>query len=317
MNSLDAYRTVRAFILSLVSFGLSISASGDVGAAAASDAAETSFCKQRVLRDYEAPLRSLPAAEPPPRVLPFGPAGLDLVNRPHPRPPGFSEIDPLAPGKELAHLRKHSAYKLRSSSADELTLNWTVKVTISRVEADGAPSLLLSATTTGVASLGPYSSVMIREEGPPEIGTVRVDIAFLDDEQNLLGSYFEYLQVVPYRVESRLRLKAHVVPAGGALRFRLENLGTTKVQSGGHRLQRHERNGWEEVPQAEAFAASRGFLSPGRAGRCERIWIPESADPGLYRIQKRVNFRRRIAGKVRLVGERVTKTFKVTDPAAR
>jgi hypothetical protein len=277
---------------------------------------ETSFCKQRVLRDYEAPLRSLPAAEPPPRVLPFGPAGLEVSDLPSRRHPLFSGIDPFAPGKRLAYRRTPPSLVLRNSGADELALNWKVTVMVSWAGADGEPSSLLSATTTDVASLGPGSSLLVLGEGAPEIGTVRVDIAFFDDGQNLLGSYFEYLQVVPYRVENRLRLKTRAVPAGGVLRFRLENLGTTKVQMGGYRVQRYETNGWQEVPRAETFASSREVLSPGHASECGRSRIPEGAEPGLYRLQVRTFSLRRRGGHVRPLGRYSAETFKVTDATA-
>jgi hypothetical protein len=314
MKSRGEYRSAPVLVLTLIAFGLSMSLLVDEGAAGTSDAAETSFCRERALRDYEAPLRGLPAAEPIPWVLPFGPATIKVRHSPIPRRSGFPELESFARGKRLAYPRERPEFSLYNSSGDELKLNWKIKVTISRAGAEGAPASFLSATTMAIASLGPRSSALVRGEGSPALGTVRVDYAFLDHEEAVMGSFFEYVQVVPFKVEARVRLRPRAVPAGGVLRFRLENLGTTEVRSGGYRLQRYEANGWQEAPHQHARPVTRRRLSPGHAGNCQWIGIPKSAEPGLYRLQVRpFSLHRR----VHPLGRYVTKTFKVTGTAAR
>lgn len=278
-----------------------------------------SFCGSPVARDYEAPLRSLPAAQPVPWVLPFGPSEI-RTRGPSLRRGGLAGLGGHLPGKRLVYRGASLGVLLWNPNDTELTLNWRIKARVASVRADGAPSVSLSEGVADVAVLRPNGSLAVPEIRPPAMGTLRMDITFLDAEETVLGSFFEYLQIVPFKVDPRLRLKTRVVPPGGELLVRLVNWGTTQISSpGAYRLQRYERNRWQDVP-VEDLPASGPALAPGAAGRCQRMPIQDKAEPGLYRIQTRVRSLRRRQGKVRRAPIYVSKTFRVTGglgPAQR
>jgi hypothetical protein len=274
-----------------------------------------SFCGSPVLRDYEEPLRRLPGAEPLPQIFPFGPPGLELWNPVGIREfAGFKMSSPL-PGKRFAYMGDRRPLSLRNRNQEELKLQWTIKVSVSRVSADGSVSVV-SEVSNEVESLPPYARgvVNVLEEELPGRGTFRIDFSFWDSQQRMLGSYFEFARVVPRVVRARVRLAPHLVQAGKQLVIRWENLGTMNVvPSGVYRLQRYHEGGWRTILEREnRYGGGYKFLSAGHASGCQRLRIPMSADPGLYRIVGRLSSLRKIRGKVRPFRQDMSATFRVT-----
>lgn len=277
----------------------------------------SSFCGSPIVRDYEGPLRDLPDAEPLPSMLPFGPSGLrtSWFVTLKPAIAATSVADPL-PGKELRYLGDLTGFPLRNDSDLEMTLNWKIRMSISRVGVDGEPSSLISERTTDVGALRPRESFWVLDF-LREMGTVRIDLLFFDAEGDLLGGYFEYARVVPFRPRARLRLSRHAMPPGGKFALRVENLGTTEVNYGlPYRLQVYKDDRWQQAPQRENFFAPRHGLRPGRASHCQHVRISKQAEPGLYRISKKVGSWERRQGKKVFLFKHVTETFRVTSPPA-
>jgi hypothetical protein len=123
-----------------------------------------------------------------------------------------------------------------------------------------------------------------------EPGSYRIDSTFSDAAGNLLGSYFEYIQVVPDFLKVRLGMSRRVVSPGGTFKVRLENLGTREVSYGEpYILERYHRKRWQRVPQKENFFAIKHNLLAGQAGKCQAVHLFKDAVPGRYRIRKRVS----------------------------
>jgi len=272
-----------------------------------------SFCGSPIVRDYERPLRYLPEAKPLPLILPFGPSGLRTSSFYAPKPAlaTTSATESLS-GKRLEHLGDLTGFPLQNQSDLEMTLNWKIRMIISRVGVDGEPSSAISERTNDIGILRPSESLWVLEK-LQEVGTVRIDMFFFDGEENLRGSYFEYAHVVPYRAMARLRLTRRSVSPGGEFKLRVENLGTTEVKYGeAYRLQIYKDRRWQQAPQREKFFAPRYTLRPGRSSRCQRVGVFKGAEPGLYRIAKKVGSWERRRGKTIFLSRDVTETFRVT-----
>jgi len=94
-------------------------------------------------------------------------------------------------------------------------------------------------------------------------------------------------QSSPFRV--RLSTSAAVVAPRGKLKIRVENLGREHVAYGlAYRLARFRKGVWINLPTGPFFAP-RKTLASGRAGECQVIHIGPDAQPGRYRIVKRIS----------------------------
>jgi hypothetical protein len=145
-----------------------------------------------------------------------------------------------------------------------------------------------------------------------EAGSYRLDVVFLDEAGTLLGSYFEYIQVLPRTLDVRLKLSRRAVSSGGTLKIRVENFGTHEVRYGdAYTLQQYRDGRWQPAPQQERFFTDLHVLGAGRAGRCQVVRILKRAEPGLYRIQKEFKFEAIKRGVIRDRYATFSKTFRV------
>lgn len=241
-------------------------------------ASPASFCSSSIARDYERPLQGLPAANPLPESLLFG-------------PPAVKATVPRSPGERLIFQGAEPGFQIANQGWPAVELNWVIRVRVSRPDAFGSAAIPVSETVMTVGSLGPRELLPIGGEPIAELGTFRVDLVFLDQGGNVLGEYFEYIQVVPFKVRARMRPERRVVAPGRRLRLRVENLGTASVGvEEGYQLQRFEDGRWERAPQQENFFAVLRILRLGQA-HCQSIRIFRSAKPGFYRIRKSIHLR--------------------------
>jgi hypothetical protein len=182
-------------------------------------------------------------------------------------------------------------------------LNWTVKLLVSRIGPDGSAAESIAEASAQVGRLG-LSSVPV--DGPllTTPGSYRIDSTFSDANGNLLGSYFEYIQVVPDVLKVRLGISRRSVSPGGAFKIRMENLGTRHVSYGApYVLERYFRKHWRRVPQKENFFAVKYGLLAGQVGGCQTVHLFKDAVPGRYRIRKRVSSGFRKALRTRFLDE--------------
>jgi hypothetical protein len=251
-----------------------------------------SFCGVPVVRDYEKRLRRLPSGEPLPEILPFGPPQL----RAFATRPG---------GSRFVYRGEGPRFRIENTQGGgDLELNWTIGIRVSRPDELGLPAGVLSETTTGIVVMRGYGTFPF--EGAPlfERGPYRIDIGFSDQSGNVLGSYFEYVEVVPQALRTRLRLSRRVVGPGGVLRFRLENLGTQEIGYGhSYGLQRFREGRWTPVPSRQKFFVDRRTLPAGRASACQNVRIRRELEPGHYRILKAFSYGFKRALKVQFLAE--------------
>lgn len=221
-----------------------------------------------------------------PKTLPFAPPGVEA--RVGPR---FGDASRL--------LFQGSTPGLILKGPDSTELEWTIEVLISFPGADGSPGWVVSESQTRVDSISGRPTVVVGS--PLSAGTYRVDFKFFDRNGASLGSYFEYVQVVPISLKPRLGLSRKSVSPGESLQLRVENLGTRTVDYGlPYELQRYEDGRWRPAPQTEKFFAPKMTLAAGHVGNCQGVPIFKGAKPGIYRIRKRIQYflQRAIKGKV-------------------
>jgi hypothetical protein len=236
--------------------------------------AEASFCGSSVARDFEAPLRSLPPENPLPKQLPFA--------------PGIEASLGLRWGDDGRLLNSSQPFSLELRSETNVDLNWTVKMQVSHPSQDGSAGALVSLLSAGVSTVSAGVPVDLFQQALSP-GTFRIEVDFFDAEGSLLGSYFEYVQVVPQTLKARIAVDRQVVAPGERLRVKIENLGTEPIGYGYfYALQRYDHGRWRQAPQVDHFYASLSNLPAGRAGRCQTVPIFETAEPGRYRILKKI-----------------------------
>jgi hypothetical protein len=246
---------------------------GALWAAPSADA--NAFCEPRIVRDYEAPLRALPPASPVPSSLPFA-------------PPGLQATPFRSTGQGLLYRGVRPSLNLWNEGAP-IELSWIVKLLVSRPAADGSVGEVVSETTGWVGEVG-RSNALVARKALAELGTYRVDTSFESQSGEVLGSYFEYVRVVPLTRHVRLSLNRQVVSPGGSFKVRVENVGTGQVSFGlPYVLERRHEGRWLPAPQRRRFFMPRIHLGAGIAGECEVVRVFAWADPGRYRIRKRVS----------------------------
>jgi hypothetical protein len=274
-----------------------------------SKASTAPFCSSPIVRDYEARLRDLPADEPVPADLPFGPSEV-LVRRATPWP----EFTPYGGHHDrLRYWKTASGFRLANQSSGEVQLGWRVQIGVFRIDASGAS--LVTDLTTEISGLPPHGSEWVSEPRLSELGSFRIDTRFLDGDGNLLRTYSQYVQVVQDWTKYAIRFKDRQVPAGATLDVRLENLGTGSIRYGGNLIVQHyQDHDWREVPAwAMQFTPSR-YLPPGQTTHCQRVRVPMAAGPGLYRLGKRASAIYNRDGKRRILVKPVFAAFRVVEP---
>ena len=267
---------------------------GSLSAVFPGDAA--SFCGSRVVRDYEAPLRALPPANPVPSLLPFGPPGLEATS--------FRST-----GDGLLYRGARPTLLMRSEGG-RIELNWGGKFLVSRPAADGSIGKVVSERVSRIKEVDSVVSASLFAGGLTQLGSYRIDTLFESQSGEVLGRYFEYVQVVPLIERVRLALSRRVVPPGGRFKVRLENLGTQVMSYGfPYALERHHGGRWRPVPQERAFFMPGLHLQAGEASACQGVRLSAEAEPGLYRIRKLVSVAPIRSESKRAPEKAISKTF--------
>jgi hypothetical protein len=236
------------------------------------------FCASPAPRDYSAPLDRLPRIRriPDSGQLPFGPRHLSFY-------PTYLYAPVIVGGGSFGY-----------SFFDEdfsrtLRLDWTLRAQLFRIDGKGRPVEEIDHRQIEVGKVEDAYPVDLRLELPPQPGNYRVDVEFLDSDGRLLGKLGEYLRVVRPWTKARLGISGRHFNAGDVVRTRIENIGTTVVNSGAfYAVQRRTAGAWRNVPGVtpEVWPLYASIIGPGGTGECGGFRIPADLPPGRYRVLK-------------------------------
>jgi len=242
---------------------------------ALASAGEPSWCAHRVVHDYLAPVRQMKPIRRVPRSgrLPFGPSSLRLVNR----------TGPLMVGSGTF------GYELSTEAAQPLHVDWAILTRISSISHSGHIKRTLITKKSYVRAVRNDSNLRFMFHLPNKPALYRYDIEF-QGRSGKLGSYSEYLRVVPRRAAARIRLSSPTYRAGSEVWFRLENVGTAAISFGElFSIERYNGSAWEKDAATPVGAPAVAIeLAGGVAYRCKRVTLPQDGSPGLYRLSQKV-----------------------------
>jgi hypothetical protein len=239
-----------------------------------------SFCRERFVRDYEAPLRGMPRQHPPPEgELPFGPRNF-----------GIHRIDrtPLA----LEGSRFGYRFGGKNERSRVLNLNWRASATARAVDAHGRVKRTIGSRRWRVHRVKDLEPLEIAFPADHP-GFFRVDlrIATLDGRRHV--AYRDYFRVLRRSNEVAIRVSAESVRPGESVWGLLENRGAGQLSTRGYLdLERVEQGAWVPVPlppSPESVMGIHWLIGPGEVGRCQRFDVPADAAPGLYRFSVPAN----------------------------
>lgn len=266
-----------AFVVCMITSAAVVSPSGATAPDGSGGVGQHSFCDpDRQARDFGF------AALLPVHELDESTSGRELG---HPHVTvygGLQEVRPVTrPGKVGFHF-------FETGSPDPVFVHWTVTETLWAVDAHGE-----HAVEVGHAGLVVDPINLQHEPGPTigiappaRLGFYRYDLRIIQRGETI-GTYSAYLKLVRPSSRARLLLGHRIVPAGGRIPWRLENLGSEQVDYGEEfKVERKQGGAWTHV---------RGFgegvwslvtliLEPGATGGCETQRLPWSLPPGRYRI---------------------------------
>ena len=178
-----------------------------------------------------------------------------------------------------------------SNYTGTVRLNWTVTAQMWSVGGKGNPIEQVGEARLFIGRLNAAHQPHISIDTPSENGFYRFDIQFTAESGALLGSYSEYLKVVPPYWKVRLGLSGSTFKPGERVLSRVENLGTETVSYGeSFSVQRLEGGQWMRAPELTRgpWLMWLGIAGAGRSGRCSSLYLPEDVAPGQYRISKSV-----------------------------
>lgn len=240
------------------------------------------YCGDATVRDYAWPFSRLPAVQPlPGGSLPFG-SGRIAASR--------ANITGVVAADWVS-----ASYGISSSlRVDDSALGWQVRAELTQVASGGQPLRTVDVRTTSIGVLEDAQSTLVALATPSEVGIYRVDLTFADPSGAILGSYGEYLRVLPSRLQVRLGMRGgHVFHRGDKVVARLENPGTEEIAHGaGSWVERREGAQWRTLPAWEDIIVPAwlrylraGMAAPG----CISFPIGREFSPGRYRIVKVVH----------------------------
>jgi hypothetical protein len=260
-----------------------------------SGSSSTSFCSGAPVRDFERPFDHMQSDHPIPKSgeLPFGPnIGIYALTR------------PLVVGKGIFGFGFSSETRGHRSRS----LGWTLRLVLDRINPQGRVVQTEEVLTRKARSTADLIRMRLelKLEGSPAL--YRTTLSFEDREGEALGTYTQYVRVVPPVASGSLKLDKNVVYPGGEIAFRVDNSGTVAIGTGsGYRLERLDGEQWQVVVEGSTSRGRRRLrvLFAGESSSCEHLAITSSLGPGQYRLSKEVQWRseqhRRLSARFRIV----------------
>ena len=267
----------RALVVFGVALGLGLGIGG-VGAPPAVSAG--SFCKDRLLRDYEQPLRQMPKLRRPPASgrLTFGPKALALER----------SSTRLVVGRN-----REAGMQLVNRSGKPLkSLNLAIVASLSRVNDKGQVVKRLQKRTWDIERLKALETLELAFRVGVSPASYRVDVAFsTDGGQRRLPTFSEYFLVPRPAIRVRLASSSSFAQPGEVMRFRLLNPGAVPISiSHLFAIERLSNGQWirDASLTPMTFAPVAVSVGPGGASGCLGVPIPEGTAPGQYRFARSV-----------------------------
>jgi len=251
-----------------------------LGCASVASASAPSFCQERYVRDYAAPLSRMPHHRPPPEgELPFGPRNF-----------GIHRIDrtPLA----LDGSRFGYRFGGKHEGARVLDLGWRATAVARAVDARGRVRRVVGERRWRAHRITDLDALEIAFPADHP-GYFRVDlrIATLDGSRRV--AYRDYFRVLRRSHDVGIKVSAESTRPGEAVWGALVNPGAGQVATRSYLdLERAEGEGWVRVPvppSPGSVMAHHVLIGPGEAGLCQRFDVPADAIPGSYRFSAPVN----------------------------
>jgi hypothetical protein len=239
-----------------------------------------SICQERLVRDYEAPLREMPRQHPPPQgELPFGPRNF-----------GIHRIDrsPLA----LEGSRFGYRFGGKNEGVRVLNLNWRASAVVRVVDADGRVKRMIGARRWRIHRVKNLETLEIAFPADHP-GFYRVDLRIVTLDGRRHVAYRDYFRVLRRSNDVEIEVSADSVRPGETIWGLLENPGAGQLSTRGYLdLERAEGGAWAPVPvppSPESVMGVTWLIGPGEVGHCQRWDVPAAASPGAYRFSTPVN----------------------------
>ena len=238
------------------------------------------FCGQAIVKNYEKPLDGLPSAKALAgrEHLPFGPAALHLY-------PASVDAGPrlLVGGGVFG-------YGFQTQVEGGLKLNWSLRAAAYAL--GGKSPRRVDVTRKRIQFVGGGKQPDITVSLPATPGLYRIDFAFKDRRDGILGAFRDYVRVLkPFR-RVRLGISAETFKVGETLLGRLENIGTEEVLFGApYAIETLLDGSWVRVgPGRHIWPRYIAGLKAGGAGGCIHYTIPSEFQAGRYRLAKQVEY---------------------------
>jgi hypothetical protein len=251
-----------------------------LGCASLASAASPSFCHERFVRDYAAPLSSMPRQHPPPEgELPFGPRnfGIHRIGR-----------------TPLSLDGGHFGYRFggKNEGARVLDLSWRATAVARSVDARGRVRHVVGERRWRADRIKDLDALEIAFPADHP-GYYRVDlrIGTLDGRRRV--AYRDYFRVLRRSDDFGIKVSAVSARPGESVWGALVNPGAGQIATRSYLdLERAEGDGWVRVPAPPSPGSVMAYhvvIGPGEAGLCQRFDVPADAIPGSYRFSAPVN----------------------------
>lgn len=270
------------------------------------------FCSSSGPRDYATPLSTFsPINKVPGRPkksgvgnLPFGPGTVEMY--------AYTEGPVIARPDEFGYAFSDVGFERKNPPKDRPKLDWLVTAQMMALDPTGAVSEQVDQGQIRIRTIDDAYQPSLNLKVPARVGFYRYDIQISEFDGTLLGSYSQYLRVVPHSVKVRLGINARRVRPGQTIATRPEELGTDWISYGeAFTVQRRIDGDWRPYPPMDQkfWNDWLGLAGPGEAGRCSFLSIPAYAPKGRYRVVKHIGVEE--AGEHEL-GVTVTAPFSVS-----
>lgn len=269
------------------------------------------FCSLPDPRDYTAPFATLPPIhEIPGRSgrggvgnLPFGPGTVEIY------PLSFGE-PVLVQSEEFGDGFSDVGFE-RNPPVPLGRVDWLVRAQLMALDSAGGVSEEVDHGRIRIKHIDDSYQPSLSLKVPGRIGFYRYDIQFSDFDGNTLGSYSQYVRVVPRSARVRLGISGRQFRPGQTVATRPEELGTDQISYGeDFDVQKRVDGRWRPYPPMNQhfWAFWRGFAEAGGAGSCSSFTIPAGTPKGRYRVVKHVGV---YVGRKSTLGVTLTAPFSV------
>lgn len=282
-NSARFRRKVRLAVAVLLALALLVITgnSSSYSAYASRSRLRTSFCSGAPVRDFERPFALMRPDHPIPKSgeLPFGPhIGV------------YSLARPLVVGRGIFGF----GFSAETRHEQPRPLGWTLHLTLERIDSQGKVVRIEDVVTRHARDVTDLSRMRLELQlgGRPALYRTRLSIKNSDGKG--LGTYTQYVRVVPPVASGNLKLDKNVAYPGDEIALRVDNIGTVPIGAGsGYRVEWFDGEQWQTIVEESTDRARRRLrvLFAGESSSCEYLLLTDDLNQGQYRLSKEVQWR--------------------------